>query len=53
MRISNIIKRLEHIRDNEGDINVYKTNQDGISTLVDSIEVFTNKTAGKKVVFIS
>jgi hypothetical protein len=53
MRISNVIKRLEHIKDKEGDINVYKTNQDGVSTLVDSIDVITNKTANVKVVFMS
>lgn len=34
MRISNLIKRLEHIKEAEGDLNVYRMS-DGIPKLLD------------------
>ena len=48
MRISNLIKRLEHIRDNEGDLNVYQLS-DGIPKMIDTAIVLESADDDRKI----
>ncbi len=52
MRISNLIKRLEHIRDNEGDLVVYKID-DGIPKLLENIETIETVDGNRKICILS
>lgn len=48
MRISNLIKCLEHIKENEGDLNVYIWS-DGITKMIGSVvkrETYDGETKG-------
>jgi len=48
MRISNLIKRLEHIRDNEGDLNVYQLS-DGIPKMINAVETWESADNDRKI----
>ena len=52
MRITNLIKKLEHVKNNEGDINVYVL-CNGVPKLIDTEKVFFDEDINKKgVLFI-
>ena len=51
MNISNLIKRLEHIRDNEGDLDVYIWS-DGIAKMPDRVIKRETANSDKKGCFI-
>lgn len=51
MKISELIKQLEHIRINDGDLNVYKWG-DGIPKLINSVEVIETFDKKRKAVFL-
>ena len=48
MRISNLIKRLEHIRDNKGDLNVYQLS-DGIPKMINVVETWESADDDRKI----
>ena len=52
MRINNLIKRLEHIRDNEGDLNVYQLS-DGIPKMIDTIETWESADGDSKICMLT
>jgi len=52
MRISNLIKRLEHIRDNEGDLNVYQLS-DGILKMIDTVETWESTDGDRKICMLT
>ena len=52
MRISNLIKQLEHIRDNEGDLNVYQLS-DGIPKLIDVVETWESADSDRKICMLT
>ena len=52
MRISNLIKRLEHIRDNEGDLNVYQLS-DGIPKMIDVVETWESADSDRKICMLT
>jgi hypothetical protein len=51
MKISNFIKRLQHIQDNEGDLVMYKLD-DGIPKMVENVEVIQSAD-GRKICILS
>ena len=52
MRISNLIKRLEHIRDNEGDLNVYQLS-DGIPKMINIVETWEPEDDNRKICMLT
>lgn len=54
MRISNLIKRLKHIQDNEGDLVVYKLD-DGIPKMVNNVKTLeaADPTGNRKICMLS
>lgn len=48
MRISNLIKRLEHIRDNKGDLNVYQLS-DGIPKMINTVKTWESADSDRKI----
>jgi len=52
MRISNLIKRLEHIRDNEGNLDVYQLS-DGIPKMIDVVETWETEDGDRKICMLT
>ena len=52
MRISNLIKRLGHIQDNEGDLNVYQLS-DGIPKMIDTVTTLESTDDGGKICILT
>ena len=52
MRISNLIKRLEHIRDNEGNLNVYQLS-DGIPKMINIVKTWESADDDRKICMLT